>query len=207
MFADLSLEEFCRRLADGQPTPGGGSASAMAGAMGAGLVSMFCSLTLGRKKYAEVQGEMEEAAALAQDWQAHLLNLVDLDSAAYGKVLEANRMPKDSAQEKAVRRQAIDAANLEATSTPLDTAASCVAVLERIPSLAAKGNGNALSDLKVGMELLYTAFVGAKANVDINLPWLPKSEAEEYREKIDALGARADKALHQGRGEISRVQA
>lgn len=207
MYTDLSLKEFTARLADGQPTPGGGSASAMAGAMGAGLVSMFCSLTLGRKKYAESWQEMEEAAAFAKDLRACLVELVDLDSAAYGKVLTANRMPKGTAEEKALRRQAIDAANLEATGTPLETAASCVTVLERIPSLTTKGNTNALSDLKVGMELLYTAFVGAKANVEINLPWLPEAEAERYRAEVAAFVARAERAIQQGREEISRLQA
>lgn len=207
MFTELSLNEFTQRLADGKPTPGGGSAAALAGAMGAGLVSMFCNLTVGKKKYAAVQEEMEAAANFAEGWRARLLELVDMDSAAYEMVLQANRMPKDSDEEKELRRKAIDAATIEATSTPLETAASCVAVLVRIPPLAAKGNPNALSDLKVGMEMLSTAFIGARANVEINIPWLPEAEADKYKKEIADLAALADQAVQAGREEISRLQA
>lgn len=207
MFTGLSLDEFTRRLADGQPTPGGGSASAMAGAMGAGLISMFCNLAVGKKKYAAVQVEMEEAAESAGQWRERLMELVDLDSAAYGQVLVANRMPRESDAEKAARRKAIDEATMVATRTPLETAARCVTALELVPSLAAKGNPNALSDLKVGMELLFTAFTGARANVEINLPWLPQAEAAEIRDELSALIAQAERLVAAGREEISRLQA
>lgn len=207
MFTQLNLAEFTQRLADGQPTPGGGSASALAGAMGAGLISMYCSLTLGKKKYAAVQAEMEEAVATAGRWRARLVELVDLDSEAYGKVLAATRMPKETEAEKAARREAMDAATLIATRTPLETAACCVAALELVPSLAAKGNPNALSDLKVGMELLYTAFTGARANVEINLPWLPPAAVAEIEAELSPLIAKAEALVATGREEISRLQA
>jgi formiminotetrahydrofolate cyclodeaminase len=207
MFTELSLAEFTRRLADGQPTPGGGSASALAGAMGAGLVSMFCNLAIGKKKYAAVQVEMEEAAAAANRWRGRLVELVDLDSEAYAKVLAANRLPKETEAEKAARREAMDAATLIATRTPLETAACCVAALELVPPLVAKGNPNALSDLKVGMELLFTAFTGARANVEINLPWLPQAAAAEITEELSPLIAKAKALVAEGREEISRLQA
>lgn len=206
MFIELSLDEFTRRLADGSPTPGGGSAAAMAGAMGAGLVSMFCTLTAGKKKFAAVQAEMEREAAFAEVRRAKLMTLVDQDSLAYEKVLAANRMPKESDEEKAARKQAADAATLQATRTPLETAVNCAAVLERIPPLAAKGNPNAISDLKVGMELLFTAFTGAAANVEINLPWLADAAAaREFRGELDDLANRARRSLEKGREEISRL--
>lgn len=206
MFIELSLDEFTRRLADGSPTPGGGSAAAMAGAMGAGLVSMFCTLTAGKKKFAAVQAEMEREAAFAEVRRAKLMTLVDQDSLAYEKVLAANRMPKESDEEKAARKQAADAATLQATRTPLETAVNCAAVLERIPPLAAKGNPNAISDLKVGMELLFTAFTGAAANVEINLPWLADAAAaREIRGELDDLANRARRSLEKGREEISRL--
>lgn len=207
MFVELSLDEFTKRLADGKPTPGGGSAAAMAGAMGAGLVSMFCNVTAGRKKYADVKEQMEEEAGFAEVWRSRLVELVDKDSAAFDKILAANRMPKETEDEKAARKQASDAATLEATRVPLETASTCVAVLERIPPLAAKGNPNAISDLKVGMELLLTAFGGGMANVEINLPWLSdKAAAEEIRTEILELAIRAQKAVETGREEISKLQ-
>jgi len=207
MFVELSLEEFSQRLADGKPTPGGGSAAAMAGAMGAGLVSMFCTLTASKKKFVAVKEEMEKEASHADVWRGRLVELVDRDSAAYGKILAANRLPKDSDAEKELRQQAIDDATLEATQTPLETASNCIAVLERIPPLFAKGNPNAFSDLKVGMELLFTAFGGAMANVEINLPWLADTAgAEGIRIEILELAVRAKKAVESGREEISRLQ-
>jgi glutamate formiminotransferase/formiminotetrahydrofolate cyclodeaminase len=207
MFVELSLQEFTQRLADGKPTPGGGSAAAMAGAMGAGLVSMFCKVTAGKKKYADVKEQMDKESCYAQVWRGRLVELVDKDSAAFGKILAANRMPKETDQEKELRQQAIDAATMEATRVPLETASTCVAVLERIPPLAAKGNPNAISDLKVGMELLWTAFGGGMANVEINLPWLSdKAAAEDIRTEILELAIRAQRALETGREEISKLQ-
>lgn len=206
MFVELSLQEFTQRLADKKATPGGGSAAAMAGAMGAGLVSMFCTLTANRKKYVAVKEEMEQTAQFANQRREQLLELVDRDSAAYTKVVTANRMPKDSEEEKAERSKAIDAANLEATRTPLETAAVCVEMLEQIPPLASKGNPNAISDLKVGMELLFTAFGGGKANVEINLPWLDKSVSGEIKDEIDALTHRAQRAVEKGRAEVAQIE-
>lgn len=207
MFVELSLDEFTRRLADGSPTPGGGSAAALAGTMGASLVAMFCTLTAKKKKYAQVKEEMEGVAQFCALRRSVLMELVDKDSAAYEMVLAANRKPKETDEERELRRQAIDEATLEATRIPLETASHCVAVLERIPPLAAKGNPNAISDLKVGMELLFTAFGGAKANVEINLPWLTDSAAaREIETQLNDLVATAQEALEKGREEISQVQ-
>ena len=206
MLVNLSLAEFTRRLADGNPTPGGGSASALAGAMGSALVAMFCNLTAGRKKYASVREEMLEAAAFAGEQQGKFLGLVDRDSAAYEKIVAANRLAKDSEEEKTRRAQALDAASLEATRTPLETCGVSADLLERTLSLAAKGNANALSDLKVGVELLFTAFSGAKANVEINLPWLPETLGEGIRAELAALVLRAEGALKVAREEISALQ-
>lgn len=207
MFAQLSIEEFVRRLSDGNPTPGGGSAAALAGAMGSALVAMFCNLTAGKKKYAAVREEMEAVAAFALERKEQLLELVDRDSAAYEKIVAANRLPKETEAEKSKRREASDAATLEATRTPLETAAVCVSLLERITPLAAKGNPNALSDLKVGTELLFTAFTGARANVEINLPWLAEAAAAPIKEELAALIQRAEGSVRSGREEISRQQA
>ena len=128
-----------------------------------------------------------------------MVELVDLDSEAYAKVLAANRLPKETEAEKAARREAMDAATLIATRTPLETAACCVAALELVPPLVAKGNPNALSDLKVGMELLFTAFTGARANLEINLPWLPQAAAAEITEELSPLIAKAEALVAEGR--------
>lgn len=206
MFAQMSFEEFLHRLASGKPTPGGGSAAALAGAMGAALIAMFCNLTAGKKKYLGVKDEMEAAAAFAVEQQKKLLELADRDSAAYEKVLAAYRLPKETDADVDLRQQAINAATLEATRTPLETATVSVGLLERVPSLAARGNPNALSDLKVGMELLYAAFCGGKANVEINLPWLEEADAADIKSELAALCQGAEKTVSAGREEISLLE-
>ncbi|HOC05740.1 MAG: cyclodeaminase/cyclohydrolase family protein [Bacillota bacterium] len=206
MFAQMSFEEFLHRLASGKPTPGGGSAAALAGAMGAALLAMFCNLTAGKKKYLDVKDEMEAVAAFAVEQQQKLLELADRDSEAYEKVLAAYRLPKETEAEIDLRQQAINAATLEATRTPLETAKVSVGLLERVPSLAAKGNPNALSDLKVGLALLDAAFSGGKANVEINLPWLEAEDAAAIKSQLAALCQRAEKALSAGRAEIALLE-
>lgn len=207
MLINLSAREFVGRLGDGNPTPGGGSASALAGAMGTALVAMYCNLTASRKKYASVQGEMLAAAAFALERQKILLDLVDRDSAAYEGIVQANRLPKDTEEEKILRAKAIDQVTLTATRTPLETAAVCAEMLERILGLAPKGNPNALSDLQVGLELLFTAFTGARANVEINLPWLFEDIGRNLRSELGVLSLRAEKAVQAARKEISTLQA
>lgn len=207
MLIELNLAEFTRRLGDGEPTPGGGSASALAGAMGAALVAMFCNLTASRKKYAAVQQEMEAAAAFALAKKEKLLALVDLDSAAYNKIVAANRLPRESEAEKSLRQQALETATAEATRTPLETVSVTTELLTRLPTLAVKGNPNALSDLKVGIELLNTAFLGAKANVEINLPWLPEPLKGELAAELQALTTKGNALIAALREEIAAVGA
>lgn len=207
MYVQLGVKDFTHQLASGNPTPGGGSAAALAGAMGAALVAMYCNLTVGRKKYALVKDEMEEIAAVAWAGQEQLLGLVDRDSAAYQKIVAANRLPRQTEAEKVQRSEAIDAATLEATRTPLETATAATKLLERAVSLASKGNPNALSDLQVGVQLLFSAFIGARANVEINLSWLKEEAAKELEEEIVALAHRAEGAMARVREEITALLA
>lgn len=207
MLADLSVRGFVARLADGEPTPGGGSASALAGAMGAALVTMFCNLTATRKKYASVKKEMEATADFALGEKARFIELVDRDSEAYNKIVVANRMPKETEEEKLLRLKAVEVATEEATCAPLETVRVTVSLLEKLPSLAGVGNPNALSDLKVGVELLATAFAGATANVEINLPWLPERLKDQLKAELEGLMAKGNRLLAVVREEISGQEA
>lgn len=207
MLVDLSVSEFVDQLASGEPTPGGGSASALAGGMGAALVAMFCNLTATRKKYAAVKPKMEAIAAAALTEKARFVELVDKDSAAYNKIVAANRLPKETEEEKAARSEAVEKATEEATLTPLTTVAVAVSLLEKLPSLAGAGNPNALSDLRVGVELLATAIAGAKANVEINLPWLPEKQKKQLGGELADLAARGNSLLTAVRAEISGLEA
>ncbi len=159
------------------PTPGGGSASAYSGAMGAALVVMVARLTLGKKKYADVQDLMQQLLSRAERLQAELLEDVSKDAAAFEAVMAAYRLLKDTPEEQAQRQQAIEAATLAATQTPLEVARKAVDVLALAKQAVAQGNVNAISDGAVGAALARTALTGAGYNVRINLPGLKDRQA------------------------------
>lgn len=146
-------------------TPGGGAVAAVAGAMGAALVSMVANLTVGRKKYAAVEGEMQALLAEATTLQAQLLELADRDQAAFAAVMEAYKLPKDSPERPAAVEQAYQGACL----VPLETARLCARVVELCALAAEKGNPNAKSDAESGAHLARAALRSARENVLINL--------------------------------------
>ncbi len=206
MFKNLSMDEFLHHLASGNATPGGGSAAAISGAMGASLISMFCRVTAGRKKYAELKEEMEEIAKEADLWREKLLGLADEDSNAYIEVMNSFKLPKGTEAEIEARAYAIEKSSQKATEVPLQTAIVILPLLEKVSSLASKGNPNALSDLKTGLELCYTGFIGAISNVEINIPTLTDSEfVAEVKEKMIEAQARAQEAVDNGRESIFNV--
>jgi formiminotetrahydrofolate cyclodeaminase len=168
-FAQHSLEAFLNALASDAPTPGGGTAAAMAGAMGAALAQMVSGLTLAREKYAashEAIRPIAEASAVAR---AEFVRLAREDSEAYDEVVGARRMPKETVEEKAARAERIALSNRRATEVPMRTARAAVRLLATLPELAEKGNPNAASDVGAAALLLDAAVEGALLNVGINL--------------------------------------
>src|SRR5437588_2768576 len=152
MVGDLSVHEFSRQLAAGQPTPGGGSAAALVGALGAGLVSMVCNYTVGREQYADVDAEMRGVLARAEELRGQLERAVEDDVAAYGSYSDAQKLPRETDDEKAARDAALDAALRESTLVPLAVAERCE-VLELALRAAELGNRFLISDAAVGAEL------------------------------------------------------
>jgi formiminotetrahydrofolate cyclodeaminase len=169
MLREATLVEFSEALASEQPAPGGGSASAAVGAMGASLLVMTCNLTIGREKYAEVEGELLEIRDELEPIRVWLLASVDRDSEAYDAVSAAFRMPKGAPEEKAARRDAIQVALRKASEVPMDVARRCVRGLELATVVARSGNPNALSDAGCGAQFLASGLHGALYNVRINL--------------------------------------
>lgn len=169
MLTELSVQHFLDALASGDPAPGGGSAAALAGAQGAALISMVCNLTVGRKKYASVEAELLECRARADALRAQLAGLIDRDTAAYEVVMSAYKLTKETPDQVAARTAAIQSALRQATSTPLETLAACVEVLELCPVVLAKGNPNAVSDGAAGMLAAHAGMHAAALNVRINL--------------------------------------
>lgn len=167
--ADLTVNALLDRLAAGDPTPGGGAASALAGALGAALVSMVCNLTVGRERYAEHDAEVRAIRDEALGLLARLRDGVQEDADAYGGVMAALRLPRQSDAEKAARSEAVQAATLEAARVPLELAEASARVLDLAERAVGKTNPNAASDLAVAALLAGAALDGAAANVEVNL--------------------------------------
>lgn len=166
---DKSIQALLEELASSTPTPGGGSAAALAGAMGAALISMVCSLTVGRKRFAEVEDELRGVLEEAQTLQRQLAGLADADSQAFDQVMAAYRLPKATDEEQAARQVAIQAAFRQATQVPLETVTACAAVIGLAGQVVSKINPNALSDAGVATLVAEAGLRGAQLNVAINL--------------------------------------
>jgi glutamate formiminotransferase/formiminotetrahydrofolate cyclodeaminase len=195
--ADLP-RAFLSRVAAGTATPGGGSVAALAGAHAAALARMVANLTIGKKRYAEVEEEMREWEASIAHLQEELLGLTVQDSEAFNAIMAAYRLPRQTEEEKAYRRQAIQEATLEAARVPLVTAECAVSVLEVLALITARGNINALTDATVGSFMAQAAVHGAAANVRVNIDGLENSlAAGQFRSKIDELEARTKQLVEQ----------
>lgn len=168
-FAAKPLQTFLDELASGEPVPGGGSVAALSGALAASLVAMVCRLTIGKQGYESVGGEMQAILARADSLQRELRDLVQADMDAYARVMDAYRLPKVSAAEKAARTRAIQDALKHASDVPLRVAERCATVLDLARLVAAKGNQNAASDAGVGALMAEAGLRGAVLNVSTNL--------------------------------------
>lgn len=164
-----SLSGFVASVASSAPVPGGGSVAAHAGALGGALAEMVAGLTVGRKKYAAVEAEMQSIASAAAALRTQLSGLVKADADAYSVVSAAYKLPKATPDEQTARDAAIQAALMHAAAIPLDTARACAAVAALAAVCAEKGNTNAASDAGVSALLALAACKGAAYNVRINV--------------------------------------
>ena len=169
MLAELSLKTFIDKIISNDPVPGGGSVSALNGAMAASLAAMVANLTAGRKKYAEVDELMRTLATQLENTAGKLLADVDRDSDAYNRVFAAFKMPKETDEEKAARSEAIQRETKYAAQVPMEVARAVHGILPQIATVAQKGNSNAVTDACVAMMCARTAVLGALLNVKINL--------------------------------------
>jgi formiminotetrahydrofolate cyclodeaminase len=173
---ELTVAELLARLATDDPIPGGGSASALAGAMGASLLGMVVALTSGRPAAAEHEAALTDLRARSATLASELQRLAELDAAAYGAVVDARRLPRGTDTERQARQVGIDAATREATMVPLETARRAQEVLQLAERLAPIGSRAAISDVGVAALLAAAALRGAAMNVRINLPFLAEDE-------------------------------
>ncbi len=185
---------FLDALAAGTPTPGGGSAAAFAGAMGASLVAMVARLTIGKKKYIEVEAQVNEILNQAERLRRELTTAIDEDAAAFEAILEAFKLPRETDTERAARQQAIETATLNAAQVPLATASNAVQVMALAARCAAIGNLNAISDAASAMAMSRAALTSAGYNVRVNVNDLAnKTSGDPLLAQLAYLEGNADR--------------
>lgn len=185
---NLSVEEFAAVTASDAPAPGGGSVSALAGALGAALAEMVANLTVGKAKYAEVEDEMKELSAKGAEIRSELIAGIQKDTESFTLYMNALGMPKETDEEKAARREAMQNGLKEAAKVPLEVAETAAKIFPIAEAVVKRGNTNAVTDGLVASMMARTAVIGALFNVKINLGSI-KDEAfvADMAAKVKAL--------------------
>jgi formiminotetrahydrofolate cyclodeaminase len=204
MSTKRTLAAFLDELASSSPAPGGGSVAALSGALGTALTSMVCNLTIGKKKYAAVEEEMKKILLQAEEMRRVFTALIDKDTQAFNKVMEAYSLPRDTEPQKALRTAAIREATKEATNVPLEVMKHCIDALALAQQVAASGNVNSVSDAGVSAYMLYAAAESAALNVRINLNNLNDSEFIGWKtDEMESLRSTSRMMLEEIQGIVA----
>jgi formiminotetrahydrofolate cyclodeaminase len=183
-----SLKNYLEELSSNSPTPGGGNVSALSGSLACNLGIMVCNLTIGKKKYADVEEEMKAIKTNLETLSVSFLELAAKDNLAFNKVMEAYKLPKESEDQKRLRSEKIEEATLAAAVVPSEVIATARKALPYIQKAAEKGNQNSVSDAGVALSLLSTAAEGAFLNVVINCTSLAnKTVGREFMKKSEII--------------------
>ena len=187
-FAQASCTEFVTVLASNAPVPGGGGASALVGAIGTALGNMVGSLTVGKKKYAEVEEEMIALKAKCDAIQADLLKLIAKDAEVFAPLAKAYGLPKDTEEEKAYKAKVLEECTVVACSVPMEIMEKCCEAIDAIAIFAAKGSRLAVSDAGCGAACCKAALQSASLNVFIITKSMTnRAVAEELNQKANAM--------------------
>ena len=192
MLVDLTIKEFLAETASNAPVPGGVFFYDLNGDFDTALTEMVANLTIGKKKYADVEGQMKTIATEAALIRERLIRDIDRDSEAYDRVFAAFKLPKETEEQIVERAQAIEDATKEAAIVPMQVAEEIASVMETVIYVAHKGNRNAVTDACVAMMTARTCVLGALLNVRINLASI-KDEAfvKQMKVKADHLESEA----------------
>ncbi|MGI6075942.1 MAG: cyclodeaminase/cyclohydrolase family protein [Pyramidobacter sp.] len=192
---EMTLPDFTHELASKSPAPGGGSVAALGGALAAGLVSMVGELTYGREKYAAVQDDMKALCDQGKKLADDLLLLIDKDTDSFAAFMDAMKLPKDTDEQKAARRESMQKAAKVTVEVPLETLKLCAEIAELVITAIKEGNVNASTDAASAGEFAHAAALSASYNVRTNLPGIKDAAfVEEKRAAAAALADRAEKA-------------
>jgi len=185
---DKPVSQFLDALASSAPAPGGGSVAALSGALGAALVSMVCNLTVGKKKYADVEQDIKAILEKSESLRHKLADLLQADVQAYTAVSQAMKMPRATEEEKVARAETLQKALKGATEVPLQIAEACVEVIALCQPAAEKGNKNAVSDAGVAILMAEAGLRSAALNILINLGWIEDQRfTAEKQRQLDVL--------------------
>lgn len=196
-----TCEEFVEVLASNAPVPGGGGASSLVGAIGMALGNMVGSLTLGKKKYADVQDDIIALKAKADALQKEMLTLIDKDAEMFEPLSKAYGLPKNTEEEKAEKERIMEAALKDACSVPVEIMERVCEAIDLLEEFAAKGTAIAISDVGVGVACCRAALLGASLNVFIN------TKSMKDRAYADDINAKAEKMIEEYTAKADRIYA
>ena len=196
LLMDMTLRDYSDVLASSEPAPGGGSTAALSGVLGAALTMMVVNLSVGKKNYEslneKIKAKFMEEAENVKALQKELSGLVDEDTKAFNKFMEAVKLPKDTEEQNQLRGKKMQEASLYALQVPIKTAECCFRLLENQGNIARYGNRNAVSDVGVGALLALSGLEGAILNVNINLSGISdeavRSEAHDKCRRFSVEG-------------------
>jgi formiminotetrahydrofolate cyclodeaminase len=202
-YRSMTLTELLDAFASNEPVPGGGSAAALAGAVGTSLLIMVAGLPTTRTGTPEEAADLAEASARLRPLRDALVSLVQEDSDAYAAVVAAMKLPKATDADKRARRAAIETAMQRATETPVETMRCCQQALRGATVVAANGNRNAATDTAGGVELLIAGLRGAGLNVDVNIDSVSDAAfASRVADERRQLAADAEADAHRAREQL-----
>ena len=201
MVEQKTIEGFLEVLSSKEPVPGGGGASALAGALGNALGQMVANLTIGKKKYADVEEEMKDLNGQLEALKAEFLHLADEDAQVFAPLAAAYSLPGTTDEEKAHKAAVLEGHLLTASLVPLHVMEDAQKALVIMDILAEKGSRMAVSDVGVGVQFIRTALTGAVMNVWIN------TKSMKDREKAEELNARAGQLIEEGTAWADRIYA
>jgi len=193
LLSDTSVKGFLQKLSSDEPAPGGGSAAALSGSIAASLGCMVTNLTIGKKRYLEVEEEMKKLKLKFEEYRDKFLQKMEEDAEAFNEVIEALKLPKNTEEEKRIRSEKVQEKTKKATLVPLQIAKDALEVMELSGIIIEKGYKMAKSDAAISLVMAKAAVVGGLYNVKINIPSIKDEDfINDINSQIEKIEAEAN---------------